>query len=91
MAGLKGYAIEPFFEQALEYTYQEHIDMQLAWQSGLHNAVSKTINLAFESTVDDIKEVFKYGIENGVKGITVYRDGSKYGQPRPLKCEKCIE
>lgn len=87
----KGYAIEPFFHEATKFSYREHIDMQAAWQSGIQNAVSKTINLSSTSTVEDVVNAYKYAMEMKVKGITIYRDGSKMFQPVSLnKCEKCV-
>jgi len=86
----RGYAIEPFFHEATRYTYKEHIDMQAAWQYGIQNAVSKTVNLPSSSTIEDVVDVFKYAMRMRVKGITIYRDGSKTSQPISLECEKCI-
>lgn len=85
----KGYAIEPFFEEASNYDYIVHIDMQAAWQDGVHNAVSKTINLPASATVETVLEAYKYAMAKGVKGITVYRDKSKENQPIAL-CPQCV-
>lgn len=85
----KGYAIEPFFEEASNYDYKVHIDMQAAWQDGIHNAVSKTINLPASATVETILEAYKYAMACSLKGITVYRDKSKENQPISL-CPQCI-
>lgn len=86
----KGYAIEPMFEEALNYTYKEHIDMQAAWQYNFHNAVSKTVNLPNEASVQDIINTYQYAIAKGVKGITVYRDASKTNQPQVMICKECV-
>jgi ribonucleoside-diphosphate reductase alpha chain len=87
----KGYSIEPFFEEASRLTYREHIDMQAAWQSGMHNSVSKTINFPATASIEDFFEAFKYAMGAKVKGITVYRDGSKDNQPvRIAQCPDCI-
>lgn len=87
----KGYSIEPFFREAMDFTFEEHINMQAAWQSGIQNAVSKTINLPSTSTIEDVMNAFKYAVKKGVKGITIYRDSSKLFQPISLgKCEKCV-
>lgn len=57
-----------------------HIMAQAVWQKWINNAISKTINLPKDATVDDIKKAYLFAHENGLKGITVYRDGSRKEQ-----------
>jgi len=85
----KGYSIEPFFNEAVTYDYHTHIEMQAAWQSGLHNAVSKTVNLPATATVETVLDAYRYALKMGVKGITIYRDGSRDQQPIGL-CPNCV-
>lgn len=85
----KGYGIEPWFSEALFFSPQVHIDMQAAWQSGIHNAVSKTVNLPNSATMETVIQTYRYARQVGVKGITIYRDGSKFAQPISL-CPECI-
>ena len=68
------------FPTAHDISPTAHAAMQAAWQSGIHNGVSKTVNLGNDATVEDIGEVYKYAHGAGCKAITVYRDGSKNGQ-----------
>jgi ribonucleoside-diphosphate reductase alpha chain len=51
--------------------------MQAAFQKYTDNAVSKTVNMPKESTVDDVRRVFELAWKLKCKGITVFRYGSK--------------
>ncbi len=57
-----------------------HIKIQAAWQKWIDNSVSKTINFPHTATVDDVKKAYLSGWQMGLKGITIYRDGSKMDQ-----------
>ena len=65
---------------AQDFTYKAHIDMQSAFQEHVHNAVSKTINMSSDSTVDDIRDAIIRAYHNKCKGITIYRDRSRDDQ-----------
>lgn len=64
------------FEVSVEYQVQ----MQAAFQRHVDNAVSKTINLAPEATAKEVAQAYRLAHQLGLKGITVYRYGSKPGQ-----------
>lgn len=67
---------------AEELDWKDHLSMQNAFQAFTDNAVSKTINLPKETTVEDIIEIYKAAFFDYkfIKGLTVYRNGSRSGQ-----------
>lgn len=61
--------------------YQGHILMMAAAQPFISGAISKTINMPSEGTVDDIKRAYQLSWEKMLKAVALYRDGSKLSQP----------
>jgi len=58
-----------------------HVRMMAAAQPFLSGAISKTINLPTEATVDDVEKIHLESWRLGIKAIALYRDGSKLSQP----------
>lgn len=58
-----------------------HIKMMAAIQPFISGAISKTINLPNEATVEDISEIYKQSWRLGLKAVSIYRDGCKSSQP----------
>ena len=58
-----------------------HVHMMAACQPFLSGAISKTVNLPSDATVEEIEEVYYQGWKLGVKALAVYRDNCKVGQP----------
>ena len=83
--------VRRIFVTALEIPPEWHIKMQATFQKYVDNAVSKTINLPEDITVEEIEKIFIMGFKEKLKGITVFRQGSKqgvieFGVKRKVKC-----
>jgi ribonucleoside-diphosphate reductase alpha chain len=64
--------------------YLGHLKMMAAVQPFLSGAISKTINMPADATVDEVAEAYLTGWKLGLKAIAIYRDGSKRTQPLNL-------
>lgn len=69
--------LKAVFRTSREIRWQDHVTMQAAWQSYVTNAVSKTINMPKESTVEDVEQAYMMMWDKNLKGGTVYRESSK--------------
>jgi ribonucleoside-diphosphate reductase alpha chain len=61
--------------------WDAHVKMMAAVQPFLSGAISKTINMPREATVEDIAAAYRLGNDLNLKSLTVYRDGCKLSQP----------
>jgi ribonucleoside-diphosphate reductase alpha chain len=72
--------LQQIFVTAIDVHWTDHLLAQAVWQKWISNAIAKTINMPSDVTVEDIKAAYLLSHELGLKGVTVYRDGSRHEQ-----------
>ena len=73
-------AIGELFVVTSDLSGKDHAGVQCACQAGVDSAISKTCNFPNSASKEDMDEVYRYIYENGGKGVTVYRDGTRSKQ-----------
>ncbi len=68
------------FVTAIDIHWMDHIMAQSIWQKWISNAIAKTINMPGDVTAEDVKCSYLLSHELGLKGVTVFRDGSRQEQ-----------
>ena len=68
-----------------------HVKMMAAAQPFISGAISKTVNLPMESTVEDIADAYIQAWRLGIKALAVYRDGSKTAQALRTDAQKAVD
>ncbi|HET6588791.1 MAG TPA: adenosylcobalamin-dependent ribonucleoside-diphosphate reductase [Candidatus Nitrosocosmicus sp.] len=72
--------MQDLFVTAIDIHWTDHIMAQAVWQKWISNAIAKTINMPGDVTVEDVKCAYLLAHEFGLKGVTIYRDGSRNEQ-----------
>src|ERR687884_264773 len=72
--------IQKTFVTAIDVHWTDHLLAQAIWQKWISNAIAKTINMPGDVTAEDVRYAYLLSHELGLKGITVYRDGSRHEQ-----------
>ena len=66
-----------YFVTAKEIPYKDRIRMQGVWQSHIDNSISSTVNLPNNTSVEDVMDLYMTAWKEGLKGVTVFREGCK--------------
>lgn len=72
--------VRALYRTALEIAPADHLRIQAAFQQHTDSSVSKTVNLPHAATADEIAGIYRRAWELGLKGVTVFRYGSKQDQ-----------
>lgn len=89
--------IKKIFKVAHDINWRDHIKMQAAFQKWTDNAITKTINMPSDATVEDVRDAYLMAWKLGCKGLTIYRDKTKSNQviefgsskKKEYKCPNC--
>ncbi|MFQ3308004.1 MAG: ribonucleoside-diphosphate reductase alpha chain [Candidatus Nanohaloarchaea archaeon] len=69
--------VKEIFATADQVSPDEHVDIQAAFQKYNHSGISKTCNFPNEASKEDVRDAYMRAYDKGVKGMTVYRDGTR--------------
>jgi ribonucleoside-diphosphate reductase alpha chain len=72
--------IQNIFVTAIDIHWTDHLMAQAIWQKWISNAIAKTINMPADVNAEDVRASYLLSHELGLKGVTVYRDGSRHEQ-----------
>lgn len=68
-----------YFTTAMELDYRSRVELQAEMQKYIDSAISSTVNLPEQTTVEEIVDLYTYAWEQGLKGVTIYRSGCERG------------
>lgn len=70
-------ALPEYFITSMDINYKARINVQAAWQKHIDASISSTVNVSNAFTVDDVVSLYIYAYQNGLKGVTLFRDGCR--------------
>jgi ribonucleoside-diphosphate reductase alpha chain len=73
--------VKRLWKTAHDIHWMDRVLMQAELQKAVTSSISSTVNLPNGASVDDVYQLILFAYEQGLKGVTVYRDGSKTNQP----------
>lgn len=73
-------SLRDVYVTAHDISPESHIKMQAAFQQHVDSSISKTINFKHDATIDDVRRAYMLAWKSKLKGLTVYRDGSRDSQ-----------
>lgn len=82
--------IRKIFRCAHDISPEWHIKMQAVFQKHCDSSISKTTNFSAGATAEDVRKVYIMAYDYKLKGVTVYRDGSRNFQPMALDNNKSV-
>ena len=83
-------SVKEMFMTADQVTADEHVNIQAAFQKHNHSGISKTCNFPNSATKEDVKEAYMQAYDKGIKGMTVYRDGTRETQVMQTNQENTV-
>lgn len=79
------------FVTTQDLTVEQHIETQAAFQEYCDSGISKTLNCANDTTLEEVGDAIMLALESGIKGTTVYRDGSRNEQVKTTRVDNNLE
>lgn len=80
VTGLTNYEDSPYYKSmSNDVDWEAKVRLQGAAQKWVDHAISCTVNVPNETTVETVKKIYNTGWKSGCKGLTIYRDGSRSG------------
>lgn len=79
--------LPPYFASAQDISVEDHANVQAVVQKYIDSATSKTCNAPNSMTVADTAALYMMGYDKGLKGVTIYRDGSRFEAVLTTKAE----